>query len=361
VCLQIKLGLTVPVQTSASRAEKSDTKGANRGDQHKRVPRSEYKPWLGVKIEKDNIMEQGDDPYKILGVPKDASAADIKKAYRTLALKNHPDKQSCEADREKASSIFAKIASAYEILSDEEERKQYDLRQKYGGAPGTRYTTYDDQPSSPSKSATTRTYKSPKKATESRQTQPSPDSGTFKFSYDPSKARSSNPYDIFKEVFGSDFRSAFPGAVLSPGKSPRCASIPVSPANTVRTPSSSSPRKNKTKKQTLPNAPLSPAKSTKQRVPRCGGDSDDDVVSMSTSIKTVCHGDGSQEVITETTITRADGSTQTTRESSRSSAPAQTSSSTCHQDGPRNAKTGKKIYATDQPVGRTYRTTPKRK
>ena len=86
-------------------------------------------------------MNDNDDPYEILGVSSTADDAEIKKAYRKLALKNHPDKQKSDADREATSALFAKIANAYEILSDPEEREQYDLRKKYGGAPGTRYTT----------------------------------------------------------------------------------------------------------------------------------------------------------------------------------------------------------------------------
>lgn len=91
-------------------------------------------------------MNENDDPYEILGVSSTASAADIKKQYRKLALKNHPDKQKTDADREASQTLFSKIANAYEILSDPEEREQYDLRKKYGGAPGTRYTTTGSSP-----------------------------------------------------------------------------------------------------------------------------------------------------------------------------------------------------------------------
>ena len=92
-------------------------------------------------------MNANDDPYEILGVKNDASETEIKKQYRKLALKWHPDKQPTEGEKEKAQTIFAKIANAYEILSDPEEREQYDLRKKYGGAPGTRYTTTKSSPS----------------------------------------------------------------------------------------------------------------------------------------------------------------------------------------------------------------------
>ena len=64
-----------------------------------------------------------DDFYKILGVEKTATEKQIKKAYRKLAMKYHPDKNKA-AD---AADKFKKIASAYECLSDPQKRKQYDL------------------------------------------------------------------------------------------------------------------------------------------------------------------------------------------------------------------------------------------
>ena len=69
-----------------------------------------------------------DDYYKILGVAKNADAADIKKAYRKLALKYHPDKTKGDKALE---DRFKKISEAYAVLSDPEKRKQYDT---YGSA-----------------------------------------------------------------------------------------------------------------------------------------------------------------------------------------------------------------------------------
>ncbi len=63
------------------------------------------------------------DYYKILGVEKNASATDIKKAYRKLALKYHPDRNK---DNKEAEEKFKKISEAYAVLSDKEKRKQYD-------------------------------------------------------------------------------------------------------------------------------------------------------------------------------------------------------------------------------------------
>jgi len=66
----------------------------------------------------------GKDYYKELGVPRDADAAALKKAYRKLAVKWHPDKNP---DNQKAAEDkFKLISEAYEVLSDEEKRKIYD-------------------------------------------------------------------------------------------------------------------------------------------------------------------------------------------------------------------------------------------
>ena len=69
------------------------------------------------------------DYYEILGVQKNASDADIKKAYRKLALKWHPDKNP--DNKEEAEAKFKSIAEAYEVLSDKKKRDVYD---RYGKA-----------------------------------------------------------------------------------------------------------------------------------------------------------------------------------------------------------------------------------
>ena len=63
------------------------------------------------------------DPYEVLGVPRGASAAAIKSAYRKLAKKHHPDSNKNDP---KAAAHFSEINTANEILGDEEKRKQYD-------------------------------------------------------------------------------------------------------------------------------------------------------------------------------------------------------------------------------------------
>lgn len=70
-------------------------------------------------------MANGKDYYKILGVDKNASEEDIKKAYRKLAREHHPDVVS-EKDKEAAEMRFKEINEAYRVLSDPEKRKMYD-------------------------------------------------------------------------------------------------------------------------------------------------------------------------------------------------------------------------------------------
>lgn len=75
------------------------------------------------------------DFYEILGVDKSASAQEIKKAYRKVAIKYHPDKNP---DNKEAEEKFKEAAEAYEILSDPQKKQQYDQygHQAFSGAGG---------------------------------------------------------------------------------------------------------------------------------------------------------------------------------------------------------------------------------
>ena len=79
------------------------------------------------------------DPYKTLGVAKGASDEEIKKAFRRLARKHHPDVNSNSKTSERR---FKEVSEAYEILSDKEKRRNYDM---FGNAdPGASFGGFND-------------------------------------------------------------------------------------------------------------------------------------------------------------------------------------------------------------------------
>lgn len=78
------------------------------------------------------------DYYDILGVGEDASQEEIKKAYKDLAKKYHPDRNE-DADEEQ----FKEIGEAYAVLSDEEKRKKYDQYRQYGQRGGQNGFQFD--------------------------------------------------------------------------------------------------------------------------------------------------------------------------------------------------------------------------
>jgi DnaJ-class molecular chaperone len=68
------------------------------------------------------------DHYKVLGVSNTASQSEIKRSFRALALKYHPDRNK---NSEEAKKKFMQIVEAYEVLSDEQARKSYDTNNSY--------------------------------------------------------------------------------------------------------------------------------------------------------------------------------------------------------------------------------------
>jgi DnaJ-class molecular chaperone len=87
------------------------------------------------------MFQQGDKDtklYKTLGVDTTASASEIKKVYRKLAMKYHPDKQisKTEEEQKKAEERFKEISQAYDILGDENKKQSYDQFGMSGVGPG---------------------------------------------------------------------------------------------------------------------------------------------------------------------------------------------------------------------------------
>jgi DnaJ-class molecular chaperone len=81
-----------------------------------------------------------EDPYKVLGVARDASDDDIRRAYRKLAKELHPDLNPVNPDS--AEERFKKVSGAYEIIGDPEKRKQYDRGEIDANGEQRRYRTH---------------------------------------------------------------------------------------------------------------------------------------------------------------------------------------------------------------------------
>lgn len=321
-------------------------------------------------------MDQGDDPYQILGVASTASSADIKKAYRKLALKYHPDKNPNDAA---AAALFAKVANAYEILSDQDRRDQYDLRQRCGAkgfdsntcyeSPGgcttTTGTTSDGaNPRTKTKTTSqgTKTYRYPQQqtytTTKTTSSTQSPRHGrttytttqttttmsgndasdnepvtvTFTGNIPPEMAaKFRDPQELFKAMFAKEYGHD-PDFLK---ESPSIRVVHQQPVNTT----TSKLKKTTTgkPKSTKPTAQVKPASQPKSprliRSPMMSTTTDQssvsssDQYSMQSSTRQVRHPDGSLETITETTYTYMDGRTETKRESSLQPPPSSSFSS----------------------------------
>ena len=76
--------------------------------------------------------------YQILGVSSNATQQEIKSAYKKLAMKFHPDRNRNKSleEQERTNETYKKIAQAYEVLSDPEQRTQYDAFMEFGASIG---------------------------------------------------------------------------------------------------------------------------------------------------------------------------------------------------------------------------------
>lgn len=80
-----------------------------------------------AEAQKQEKLAKKKDYYKVLGVPKDCDDRQLRKAYKLLALKYHPDKNNTsEAAKEEAEKKFKEINEAYDVLSDKKKRQMFD-------------------------------------------------------------------------------------------------------------------------------------------------------------------------------------------------------------------------------------------
>nr|XP_006822895.1 PREDICTED: dnaJ homolog subfamily B member 12-like [Saccoglossus kowalevskii] len=104
--------------TSNGRAHTTDEQVKPDTNQHKEI-KLDYSPEQADSVRR---IKKCKDYYEILGVPKDVSDIDLKKAYRKLALQFHPDKNHAPG----ATDAFKAIGNAFGVLSDTEKKKRYD-------------------------------------------------------------------------------------------------------------------------------------------------------------------------------------------------------------------------------------------
>ncbi|ORX43653.1 DnaJ-domain-containing protein [Piromyces finnis] len=103
------------------RNRKKAEKSSNTSEENK--PGLQNKPYTKEQVAEVEKIKNCKDFYELFGISKDASDAELKKAYRKLALKFHPDKNSAPG----ADEAFKVIGHAFQVLSDPDKRKQYDL------------------------------------------------------------------------------------------------------------------------------------------------------------------------------------------------------------------------------------------
>ncbi|XP_072523820.1 dnaJ homolog subfamily B member 12b [Salminus brasiliensis] len=120
-------------QASSQNGSTAGTEAPEDGSEHQRTSEDRSsdsaKAYSTDQVDAVKRIKQCKNYYEILGVQKDASDEDLKKAYRKLALKFHPDKNHAPG----ATEAFKAIGNAYAVLSNPEKRRQYD---QYGEVRG---------------------------------------------------------------------------------------------------------------------------------------------------------------------------------------------------------------------------------
>jgi len=112
-----------PEPASASTEGLRNRRKADSSSHEDSKPGLQNKNYTKEQLDEVEKIKNCKDYYELFGISKDASDADLKKAYRKLALKFHPDKNSAPG----ADEAFKVIGHAFAVLSDPEKRRQYDL------------------------------------------------------------------------------------------------------------------------------------------------------------------------------------------------------------------------------------------
>lgn len=154
------------------------------------------------------------DPYEILGVARNASAKDIKSAFRKLAKKYHPDQSP---DDPKAKDRFAEVNQAYEVLGDETKRGQFD-RGEIDGAGKPRFADFGGGGGDP--------FSAFRRA--GAGAQQGPGGARFEFRSGGPGGFDGDAGDIFSEIFGGSFRSGQGAGASSGARAARGGDINVS-------------------------------------------------------------------------------------------------------------------------------------
>lgn len=127
------------------------------------------------------------DPYEVLGVSKSASAGEIKKAYRHLAKKYHPDHNKSDP---KAKERFSEINSAYEIVGDDEKKAKFD-RGEIGPDGKPRFTGFEGFGAGPGAGGFRSARQGPGGAQH------------YEFNFGAGEGRGFDPSEIFSDLFGA--------------------------------------------------------------------------------------------------------------------------------------------------------------
>ena len=96
------------------------------GQNTSRIQNKEVYATLCLQANAETSSEKEVDFYKLLDLEATATSSEIKRAYRTKAIKHHPDRVQGDEQKRRAEILFKQIAQAYGVLNDKEQKSDYD-------------------------------------------------------------------------------------------------------------------------------------------------------------------------------------------------------------------------------------------